>query len=82
MNPNTLLKSLILRKGKANKMCVGCFNTLHVCLSHKSMLQKQSSLGNDYLSPVKQLAEELQKTVKAVTVLCIKEEVVSIELSS
>ena len=41
------------------------------------MLQKQSSLVIDCMSPVKQLTEELQKTDKAVTVridtvLCIK----------
>ena len=47
MNPNALLNSLILRKEKANKTCVGRFNALHVYLSHTSMLQKQSPLGND-----------------------------------
>ena len=41
MNVNASLNSLILRRGKADKMCVGHFNALYVCLSHKSMLQKQ-----------------------------------------
>ena len=51
------------------------------------MLQKQSSLVIDCMSPVKQLTEELQKTDKAVTVridtvLCIKKDEIRIELSS
>ena len=58
MNANASLNLLILRRGKADKMCVGRFNALHLCLSHTSMLQKQSALGKDYLSPVKQLAEK------------------------
>ena len=87
MNANASLNSLILRRGKAGKMCVGRFNALHVCLSHTSMLQKQSAFGKDYLSPVKQLAEKLQKTSKAMTdriysVLFNKEEEINIELSS
>ena len=87
MNANASLNLLILRRGKADKMCVGRFNALHLCLSHTSMLQKQSALGKDYLSPVKQLAEKWQKTGKAMTdridsVLCNKEEEISIELSS
>ena len=45
MNAKASLNSLILRRGKADKMSVGRFNALHVCLSHTSMLQKQSALG-------------------------------------
>ena len=87
INANASLNSLILRRGKADKMCFGRFNALHVCLSHTSVLQKQSALGKDYLSPVKYLAEKLQKRGKAMTdridsVLCNKEEEISIELSS
>ena len=54
------------------------------------MLQKKSAFGKDYppvKTPVKQLAEKLQKTGKAManridSVLCDKEEEISIELSS
>ena len=58
---------LILRKEKVSKLCVGHFNALHVYFSHTSMLEKQSVLGKDYLSLVKQLAEKLQKTDKPFT---------------
>ena len=58
MNANASLNSLMPLREKAEKMCVGRFNALHVCLSHTSMLQKQSALGKDYLSPVKYLAEK------------------------
>ena len=75
---------LILRKEKVNKLCVGHFNALHVYLSHTSMLEKQSVLGKDYLSLVKQLAEKLQKTDKPFTdridsFLCNEEEEMSSE---
>ena len=87
MNANASLNSLILQRWKADKICVGRFNPLRVCFSHTSMLQKQSALGKGYLSPVKQLAEKLQKTRKAVTdriysVLFNNEDESSIELSS
>ena len=76
--------SLILHKEKVNKLCVRHFNALHVYLSHTSMLEKQSALGKDYLSPVKQLAEKLQKTDKPFTdridsFLCNEEEEMSSE---
>ena len=67
-------------------MCVSCFNSLHICVSHTAILQKQSALGRDYLLPIKQLAKQLEDTAKDMnnkisTVWSNKDNEISIELS-
>ena len=42
LNANASVNSLLLRRGKADKMCVARFNALHICVSHAAMLQKVS----------------------------------------
>ena len=86
MNANASINSLLLRRGKADKMCVARFNVLHICVSHTAMLQKQSALGRDYLLPIKELGKQLEDTAKHMTdkistVLSSKDEEISIELS-
>ena len=86
LNANASVNSLLLRRGKADKMCVARFNALHICVSHAAMLQKQSALGRDYLLPIKQLAKQLEDTAKDMTdkistVLSSKNEEISIESS-
>ena len=49
MNANASVNSLLLQRGKADKMCVAYFNALHICVLHTALLQKQSVLGRDYL---------------------------------
>ena len=86
MNASESINSLLLRKGKTDKMCNARCNSLHICLSHTSMLQKQSAMGRDYLLPIKQLAKQLEETSKDMndkisTVLSSKDEEISINLS-
>ena len=64
MNANASINALLLRKSKADKICVARFNSLHICVSHTAMLQKQSALCRNYLLPIKQLAKQLEDTAK------------------
>ena len=86
MNASAPINSLLLRRGKTDKMCVVRYDSLHICLSHTSVLQKQSAMGRDYLLPIKQLAKQLEETSKDMTdiistVLSSKDEEISIDLS-
>ena len=87
MNAHASINSLLLRRGKADKMCVARFNSLHICVSHTAMLQKQSAFSRDYLLLIKQLAKQLEDTAKDMTgkistVLSSKDKEISKELSN
>ena len=64
MNANSLLNTLILRRGKEDKMCVQRFQKLGLCLSYTSLLRKQLSLTKNYCTPVAKLADKLLNDLK------------------
>ena len=64
MNANALLNTLILRRGKVDKMWVQRFQKLGLCLSYTSLLRKQLALTKKYCAPVAKLADKLLNDLK------------------
>ena len=64
MNANVLLNTLILRRGKADKMFVQRFQKLGSCLSYTSLLRKQLALTKNYRGPVAKLADKLLSNLR------------------
>ena len=52
MNHGATVNSIILRKGKADKMCFERLNSLQLCLSYQSVLNKQLGLGKQFRKTV------------------------------
>ena len=67
MNANTTINTLVLRRGKADKMCYNRFQALKICLSHHSALEKQFDLGKGFQEPVKSLAKALNDCAQTMT---------------
>ena len=63
MNTCATINTLILRRGKADKICYNRFQALNICLSHNSVLKKQLELGKNFEDPVKELTKILERKV-------------------
>ena len=86
MNTCATINTLVLRRGKADKMGYIRFQALNICLSHNSVLKKQLELGRNFEDPVKELTEMLeegaQSMVSAIeSVSQMEETEIEIELS-
>ena len=66
MNRCAFINSLVLKRGKADKMCFGRFHSLNSCLDYKTVLLKQEELGKDFTAPVLSWSLRLNQEVCAV----------------
>ena len=64
INTSATINTLILRRGKADKMCYNRFQALNICLSHNSVLKKQLELGKNFEDPVKELTKILEESAQ------------------
>ena len=65
INTCATIKTLILRRGKADKMCYNKFQALNICILHNSALKKQLELGKSFEDPVKELTKMLEESAQS-----------------
>ena len=58
-NQCAVINSLVLKRGKCDKMCFRRFQALNQCLSYPNILKKQTELGQNFKSPVLAWANEI-----------------------
>ena len=61
---NASLNTLILRRGKVDKMCIQRLHKLGLCLSHTSLLKKQFGLTVNFRKSVDETAQNLSLDAK------------------
>uniref|UniRef100_A0A7M5VF96 C2H2-type domain-containing protein n=3 Tax=Clytia hemisphaerica TaxID=252671 RepID=A0A7M5VF96_9CNID len=65
LNQCAVLNSIILKRGKADKQCFARFNALQTCVSYQNTLGKQTELGKDHRSTIKEWSRQIAEYQQA-----------------